>query len=486
MFALSGETDCATIKFVGGVWNKLAAFVRKRVMCAIDMVRRRGGIAPVQEWLPCVLVTPSLSVETPDYCDLFNDMRAVLLGQDRRMYYSSLLEAICARDDSLAGRNTAPFARLLVGHEVVEYFDFDYFVSRQCAHRLSLGGSLAAVMRRYTEDTINIQRVLLSVRSQPLSDWAHLLPFLEEGKGRSNALLSSLPELSKAIMSQCADASQADVDRALRVLRLVSRVVKLTPVRLWILDDSSRCNFRYSDRLRYSLHDLAQVLGAIPPVLSQRSAQLDLSCLQRLLLPGLLKRDQLAVVTSKPIQELHALMWVFVLSGITEVKTTFNMWARGGARDVAEHALVQDMLLQLVRRVTTRVEQDTCTVLLRVCDDVYGEGVVPVEVSDLIHSFVGVSRDNGLFAAAAGELMGSRFLGELVSSAVSSLLHVVFDSEQVLPKHLDLGVRTDSFRVMPAGSAPLESLLVRIEQRPEQPTPASESADQENGSLSEM
>ncbi|MES1909941.1 MAG: hypothetical protein MHM6MM_002619 [Cercozoa sp. M6MM] len=449
--------------------NKLAAFVRKRVRCAIEMVQRRGGTVPLHEWLPYVLVKPSLNMETPDYSDLFGDMNAVLLSQGTRirMDYTKMLERINARGDSVAFRNTSLFARLLVTHEVVQHFDFGAYVSGRCARRLSLGGSIVDVMRMHTGVT-SIQEVLTSVRSQPLSEWAHLLPFLEEGKGRIHAALASLPEMAKSFISQCADASADDVDRAMQVLQML-RGVELKSVKLWSLSES--CEFRYSSQLRESLHGLAQVIGTISHAMTHQGAQqaweptlqVNAFRLQRLLLQKHRRRERV-VVSSHSIQEVHALLWMFVLSGITEV----NKRPRGNTRETAERALLLDMLLQLVQQVVTRAEQDSRALLLSMCDDTFGDTVVPVEIANLIYSFVGDSRDNGLFAASAAQLMGSQFLSELVSHAVCCLLQVAFKADlcptQQMPARLDLDIPTDSLRVVPIGGDPHESLLIQIEQ----------------------
>ncbi|MES1917068.1 MAG: hypothetical protein MHM6MM_008828, partial [Cercozoa sp. M6MM] len=360
--------------------NKLATFVRTRVKYAMEMVRRKGGTLCLQEWLPCMLVKPSLCMESPDYSDLFNEMQVMFNIQDSRVDYTRMLERINARVHSKIVRNTSPFARLLMAHEVVQSFDFGSYVSGRCAHHLSLGGSLVDVMRMHT-GVVNIQGVLTSVRSQPLSEWAHLLPFLEEGKGRIHAPLASLPEMAKSFISQCADASADDVDRAMQVLRMLRGSVELQPVKLWILGET--CEFRYSSQLRRSLHGLAKVLGTIPSVLSSQGARLSVFPVQRLLFPRSCRREHV-FMSSKALQEVHALLWMFVLSGVTGTKQR----SQPDTLENAQCVLVQSLLLQLAQQVTTRLLKDTHTLLLNMCDDAFGEGAVPVEVVNLVHSFV--------------------------------------------------------------------------------------------------
>ncbi|MES1913593.1 MAG: hypothetical protein MHM6MM_005776 [Cercozoa sp. M6MM] len=462
--------------------NKVATFVRHRVKCAIEMIRRTGCTVALKAWLPCVLVKPSLSMETPDYWDLLDDMQAILVIASDRVDYSHMLQSTTTHTNELCSRNIAVLARRLATHEVSQCFDFGSSICNVCARHLSLGGSLVDVLRRHTGPT-DIRFLLREVVSQPLSDWAHLLPLLEEGKDRLQASLAEVAELSATFVAQCANSSPSDVDVALRVLHTLCQV-ELSPVHFWTLDFVEEASkFCYSTQLRRSLHALAEIIDTVwrvmPPEKTQRVWQRAFgvaSCLlQRCLLHERVP-NQRVLVPPVAVKQVHYLLWLLLLSGLTEVQQKRPPTTKAGA----ERALLLDMLLQLAQSVLTRVTQRSRALLLHVCDDVYGEGSIPVEIVDLVYAFVGDSRDNGLFAATASELMGSRFLCELVSHALCCLQQILQQmqidmqplevSVDQLPAQFDLqllpfpvdGV-SGNFRVVHVGSEPYESLRLQIE-----------------------
>ncbi|MES1916540.1 MAG: hypothetical protein MHM6MM_008360 [Cercozoa sp. M6MM] len=288
---------------------------------------------------------------------------------------------------------------------------------------------------------------------------------------------------------------------------MLSSRVKLS-VNVWALGGDCASEFRYSCQLRRSLHDFARIFTSVrrlvSPAKNQEAWEGTLaahSCfLQRRLLHSQ-TRGQRVVLTPPAIKEVHHLLWMLLLSGITEMpqkqlpqteqavddtddETSHTPALTYGAEDdaaaevaddAAERALLTDMMMQLVQYVLKRVIQQSHALLLHVCDDVCGEGILPVDVVDLIYSFVGNGRDNGLFAATASELMGSRFLSELVSRTLCRLQQLRIDTYEThrfqrMPTQFDfdfeclIDALSQQFCVVQLGTEPPhESLQLQIE-----------------------